>query len=70
MLMSVSSLAHAFGCESLVVQNPGDILCAGIERRSVERPLVIDVRVDAKTPMPGNQRIAQLSQSLHATKPN
>jgi acetolactate synthase I/II/III large subunit len=68
--MDVAGLATASGATSIRIEQPGELLSHGLPARSMDRPLVIDVRIDRTVPIPANRRIDNIKKAVTAKAAN
>ena len=61
--MDVGAMGAALGAQSLVVEQPGEILAARGLLREHSGPVVVDVHIDRSVKMPKNKRFETLKES-------
>jgi acetolactate synthase-1/2/3 large subunit len=62
--LDVPRMARSLGARATVM-HAGEIESLGLDTLLRKKPLVVDVRIDRQVEMPGNQRLAALSEVAH-----
>lgn len=66
--MDIPALARAVGARACVVERAGDLLALDLPALSVDRPVVVDIRIDRQVRMPANRRFDILGESAGPTR--
>ncbi len=63
--LNIPQISEAMGAEAIVIQKPGELLkLESLE--ALERPLVLDIRIDSSVRLPKNSRFEKLAADLDA----